>query len=184
MRCTRSRLTWCLITLALAAAPIASQETRTVVILVRHAERAAEPANDPGLTAEGEARAADLADRLADAGLSAIYSTPYSRTRRTAEAVAGRTGLPVRVVPIAGNVDDHARDIADRILRENAGHTVLVVGHSNTIPVIARALGSPDPGSIADDEYDDLFIVIIGPRDTRQLIRARYGPSRTWPLLN
>lgn len=155
--------------------PAAAQETRSVVILVRHAERAAEPADDPGLTPKGQARAEELAGVLADAGITAIYSTQYNRTRLTANAVARRLGLEVRVRPIASRTaETHSRDLADAILAAHAGQTVLVVGHSNTVPLLARALGAPDPGAITDDEYDNLVIVIVGPGTRRELIRARY----------
>ena len=162
----------CAVLLASAAA---AQDSRTVVILVRHAERATEPADDPGLTPLGQTRAEELAAVLADAGITAIYSTQYNRTRHTAEAVARRLGLDVRVRPIAaGTAEAHSRQMAEAILAGHVGQTVLVVGHSNTVPLLARALGAADPGAIADDEYDNLVIVIVGPGARRDLIRARY----------
>ncbi len=167
------RILICLFAAALAA-PAAAQESRTVVILVRHAERATEPAGDPGLTPRGQARAAELAEVLADAGVSAIYSTQYQRTRQTADSVARRLGLQVHVDPATGNVDEHSRNLASRILEQHAGRTVLVVGHSNTVPALARAFGAADPGPIEDHEYHDLVIVVVGPGNRRDLIRARY----------
>jgi hypothetical protein len=35
----------------------------------------------------------------------------------------------------------------------------LVIGHSNTIPPIVKALGIATPPAIADDEFDKLFLV-------------------------
>ena len=44
----------------------------------------------------GRAQAMALAERLAGEHISAVYSSPALRARQTAEAVAGRLGLPVR----------------------------------------------------------------------------------------
>jgi len=54
------------------------------VLLVRHAEKAAEPADDPPLTAAGAERAQALATALQDAGVTAIITTQLRRTRETA----------------------------------------------------------------------------------------------------
>jgi hypothetical protein len=42
------------------------------------------------------------------------------------------------------------------------GATALVVGHSNTVPEIVAALGVATAVTVADDEYDNLFIVTRG----------------------
>jgi phosphohistidine phosphatase SixA len=67
---------------------------------------------------------------------------------------------------------NHAHEVAARV-REHGAGTVLVVGHSNTVPAIVEALGAPAVGAIADDEYFHLFIVQISPAGVR-LIRSRY----------
>ncbi len=46
-----------------------------------------------------------------------------------------------------------------RILKEHAGDTVLVVGHSDTVPEIIDALGAGKVPEIADIEFDNLYIV-------------------------
>src|SRR5213078_4827272 len=56
----------------------------TTVILVRHAEKAAAPADDPPLTAAGEARAKDLLDAVRDARVTAIVTTQLVRAKSTA----------------------------------------------------------------------------------------------------
>src|SRR5512140_1322272 len=102
----------------------------TTVILVRHAEKAAASSmsSDVPLSAAGQQRATELARVLGEAGIAAIYTTPYERTRQTAAPLAAKLGLkPVEIA--AGK--DYAEQMAKRIREKNVGETVLVVGHSN-----------------------------------------------------
>jgi hypothetical protein len=50
---------------------------------------------------------------------------------------------------------------------------VLVVGHSNTVPELLEALGVRERVSIAEQEFDNLFLVVQGP-PAPVLIRLRY----------
>jgi len=162
--------------LAIAIGAVAAQsaiaQAATTVILVRHAEKAAEPADDPPLTAAGEARARDLWNAIKDAGASAIITTQYARTRATAQPTA--TALHLTPEVVRGGGATHPKDVADAV-RKHAGHTVLVVGHSNTIPAIIEALGAPRPRAICDPEYDHLYIVTIAPNGKAGLVRATFG---------
>src|SRR5579862_6135396 len=111
-----------------AAPPAAQPAAPTVVIIVRHAEKAAAPAADPPLTEAGVARAKTLASVLADANVRAVISTPLTRTRETARPTADARGLTVELVPLAAGVGEHAAAVASAV-RRHAGQTVLVVGH-------------------------------------------------------
>jgi broad specificity phosphatase PhoE len=113
---------------------LAASDTATF-ILVRHAEKASAPSKDPPLTEVGRQRAQRLADALQGTRLDAVYSSPYQRTRLTAEAVAKAQGLPV-----VAYVPDDAAAFATRLRADHPRGTVLVVGHSNTLPPLARAL--------------------------------------------
>lgn len=104
-------------------------------LIVRHAEKDVRVADDPPLTADGQARAERLAALLAGTPLDAIYSSPTRRTRQTAAPVARAKGLDI--------VDYDPADaaaFARRLRGEHPAGTVLVVGHSNTVPQLARAL--------------------------------------------
>jgi broad specificity phosphatase PhoE len=156
-----------LVTIA-AVQPAFAQQA---VFIVRHAERAdagsgaAMMDKDPELSAEGQSRARALASLLRDANIRAIYTTELRRTEQTAAPLASALGLTVIKVPGA--------DVATLIqkVRAETGN-VLVVGHSNTIPKILSALGATESVSIADNEYDNLFIV---QRDApARLLRLRY----------
>jgi broad specificity phosphatase PhoE len=158
--------------LTLCAAGSAFAQVTTTVIVVRHAEKVDDSA-DPALSDAGRARSQQLADALADAGVSAIITTQYERTRHTAAPLGERTGIVPVVVAAAGR--SHADDVAARVRQYGTG-VVVVVGHSNTVPAIIRALGAPDVGEIPDSSYDELFVLMLGEGGTR-LIRTRYGPG-------
>lgn len=159
-----------------AVVPVAvDTTTTTTVLVVRHAERAKEEGRDPALAPEGVARAEALAVALADAGVTAIYATPFRRTRETAAPLAARLGVEIRETPVAGGIEVHAREVARRVVAENPGGVVLVVGHSNTVPAIVRELtGLPVP-ELSEDAYGDLFIVQLPGEGKARLIRARFG---------
>jgi hypothetical protein len=96
------RTTFLLAIMALcsAAAPVSAQVAApkapaTTIIFVRHAEAAGGDPRDPPLTPTGVARADALAKALSGAGVSAVYSSQFNRTRSTGEAVAKAEG-PLR----------------------------------------------------------------------------------------
>lgn len=131
-----------------AGSPFSGQKAQDIY-LVRHAEK--EPGRDPQLSPEGKVRASVLAARLADANLVAVYSTDTRRTRQTAGPVALQAGLPVIFY------DPSKLDAFAARLRAVEGN-VLVVGHSNTTPDLANALGGDGGTPIVEaNEYDRLY---------------------------
>ena len=144
----------------------------TTVILVRHAEKVSTPPADPPLSPAGEMRSRALLAALRDAGVSAIITTQFLRTKATAAPLAAALGIAPEVVTASGAT--HAQDVAAAV-RRHAGQTVLVVGHSNTVPAIIAALGAPEPPPICDESYDNLYIVTIPAAGPSRLIQASYG---------
>ena len=172
------RLLFCtLLAGVLLALPSAAAQDATVVILVRHAEKVTPdpPDHDPALTAEGRARAQALVGALADAGVDAIVTSQWRRTRQTAAPLAAHLGLTPAVLSTDG-AKDYPAAVAEAIRARYSGQTVVVVGHSNTVPQTVAALGGPSGLTICDAHYDDLFVVTLG-RGGRAagLVRARYG---------
>jgi broad specificity phosphatase PhoE len=143
----------------------------TTVILVRHAEKAAEPSADPPLTPAGVGRAKALAHLLKDAGINAIVSTQFQRTRLTVAPIAA----DLRLKPEILDARLTPRATADSILAKHRGQTVLVVGHSNTIPAIVAALGAPQPADICDTGYDNAYLVKVPSSGTASVVRLHYG---------
>ncbi len=166
-----TRLGLLAITCAAFAPFAASAQT---VILVRHAEKAETPKEDPALSDAGKRRAEALADALKGARISAIFTTVYQRTRDTAAPTARQAGLVAEALPIArGGLSEHVAEVV-RKLREKPDAVVLVVGHSNTVPAIARALGVA-VADMPECEYSRLTIVQSAP--VARVIVGRYGEA-------
>lgn len=152
-------------------------QATTTVIFVRHAEKAAVPADDPGLSDAGQRRAAELARQLVDAdvvpgvGVDAVYSTSYRRTVETAKPVADALDLQVLTYDATDT-----EEFLERVVREYKGKIILVVGHSNTVPAMIGNMGaSKNVPEIAEDEYDNIYLVSIPWFGKTKTIRLRYG---------
>jgi broad specificity phosphatase PhoE len=128
--------------------------------VTRHLHKAT--GQDPGLTAEGQAEAVRLADLLASDPPSAIYVSTTRRAAETAAPLAARLGL----TPKTYNPGDTPGLIA-AVTAETG--TVLIVGHSNTVPEIVERLGGTRPADIADDSYGDVWHVFGPDRRTVKL---------------
>ncbi len=149
------------------------QAAPTVVYVVRHAEKAVDDADprDPGLSPLGLLRREALGRALADAPLRAVFATEFRRTRQTVEPLAESRGLAVTTAPARD-----AAGLAKTILESHRGQSVLVAGHSNTVPAILRALGAVEAPDLAESDYDDLFIVTIPAEGSAALMHLHYGP--------
>jgi broad specificity phosphatase PhoE len=142
------------------------------VFVVRHAERAdagmaaAKVAGaDPDLSALGRDRADSLATVLKDAQIAAIFVTEYRRTQQTAAPLARRAGItPTRLT---------SKDIPGLVEKiKGATGNVLVVGHSNSVPELIKALGISAVPTIEEEDFDNLFVVVRGPKP--MLLRLHY----------
>ena len=69
----------------------------------------------------------------------------------------------------------YARKFADAVLRTHAGQTVLVAGHSNTVPLLIEALGVSPAPSLDESDYDDLFVVVVERGGDARLTHLHYG---------
>lgn len=148
-------------------------EPPTTVLLVRHAEKAKDGGADPALTEQGRARAEALAVALADSGISAVYSTSYARTKATAAPTAEALGVPVRITPARAGF---TQALAEQIRASDAGKTVLVVGHSNTLGPTLAALGAGPSFEIDESRYGDLFICTIPDKGPPSVVRLMLQP--------
>jgi broad specificity phosphatase PhoE len=136
-----------------------------VVFIVRHAEKASTGGNDPDLSVQGQKRADALAQILKDSRITAVFVTEFKRTQETAAPTARAAHVSPTMVP--------ANDIIALVQKLRAlNGNALVVGHGNTIPDLLRALGIAMTVSIPEDDYTEIFAVLVG--DAPQLVRLPY----------
>jgi len=126
----------------------------SIIYLVRHAEKQSDGTHDPSLTKAGHERAQATAKRLTDKGLKAIFSTDYKRTKETAAPTAKATGLLVQSYN-PRTLEAFAKEL------KLAPTTALVVGHSNTTPVLVNFLAGTKYPLLEDHQYDHLYIVTL-----------------------
>ncbi len=145
-----------------------SAASTTTVFVMRHAEKAEAPAEDPPLSPAGEARALELAQHFGRApkplGFDSIIVSELRRTQETVRPLANHLGIPVIVVP-AGDPAAAAR----RALDENRGGRVLIVGHSNTVPAIVEELSGEEVPEMSEQEYGVVYVVAV-PRFSRAAV--------------
>jgi len=155
--------------LAVPAANAAPSDSTTTVILVRHAEKDTLVIGaDPPLNTAGMVRSQELARVLRNAGVSAFYSTPWRRNKQTAQPLASRQGDTLIVVDA---IDETVR----RLRTRHPGETVLVVGHSNTVPQIVEALCGEKIPPFTEGDYDRLYVITLAPGRPPSLLRLHYG---------
>jgi phosphohistidine phosphatase SixA len=167
------------------AQPLAAPRT---VILLRHAEKEAAPADprDPSLSAAGAARAQELARLLGACGAGHLFASELKRTSETLAPLSRDLSVPVETVP-AGK----PKDLLARLDALPPGSVAIVCGHSNTVPQVAQLLGvelsalvkAQGIPMLADDAYDRIFLVtrpVTGPASVVELgygARAGSTPS-------
>lgn len=143
----------------------------TKIFIVRHAEKKA--GNDPLLTEAGNRRAGDLMRKLQHEGIKKIYVSRFRRTQNTGDSMR----IQLKIDTVHYTADTLCDELVNTIMQHrDFGKTILIIGHSNTIPQIIRKLGVADHpfGDIPDNEFDNLFLITYKKGKAR-LTKMKYG---------
>jgi len=124
----------------------------TTYYLVRHAEKACEDCGTCGLSPEGSIRAIALANYLSDKGIDTVFASQCLRTISTAQPIAKRQGEKVSTYHT-----DNLNTFINSLSTIN-NKDVLVVGHSNQIPMMVKAL-SGKRVYISDSDFDNIYVI-------------------------
>ncbi|MDP5121756.1 MAG: histidine phosphatase family protein [Spirosomaceae bacterium] len=128
---------------------------QTTYYVVRHAEKATEPRQDPPLTKAGEERAKRLKGLMANKRIKQIYSSDYVRTKETARPTAEALNLTIESYNPGGS-----QEVFIDQMKASKKNT-LIVGHSNTIRYVINGLTETETlkQDLEDSEYSNLFII-------------------------
>ena len=151
--------------LPIALLLITGANAAPVIFIVRHAEKASTSDKNPDLSPEGQKRADALANILKNSQITVVFVIEFKRTQETAAPAARAAHVSPTVIA--------ANDIGVLVERlRSLNGNALVVGHGNTIPDLLKALGITTPVSIPEDDYAEIFAVVLG--DAPQLVRLHY----------
>lgn len=138
-----------------------AQETSTAktstYYFIRHAEkdRSNPSEKDAHLTEQGKKRAQNWSKVLQNIKFDAVYATDYNRTKETAQPTASKNNLEIVTYSSNSNFDEAFKNATK-------GKTVLVVGHSNTIPDFVNAvIGKQKYDEIDDANNGNLYMVTL-----------------------
>lgn len=163
-----------LLALGLAGCFAFSAAAQTVVI-VRHAEKA-DSSSDPPLSPEGQSRAASLIDLFEGTAPTLILTSPLQRTMQTARPMSDRVGVPIQAVSFESGTEGHVARTVDLVRSASADSVILIVGHSNTVPQIAAALGDPSPQQLNECDFDRVTTLVLSPAGgAPEVTHSRYG---------
>jgi broad specificity phosphatase PhoE len=147
-----------------SCSPTAVKLESVKFIVVRHAEKqtaensgASFDANDPELTELGKTRAQNLARLLKRERIVAVYATPFKRTLTTAAPTAKSFALAVQRY----EAKQDATAFTEQLRAQHQAGAVLIVGHSNTVPLMVAALCRCQAPELTDSDYGDRFEIVL-----------------------
>ncbi len=147
-----------------------------LVILVRHAEKQPD-VSDPPLSEAGQVRALALREALREVRLAGVVVSDTRRTALTADPTASAHSVGTVVASTKGGFAAHVAEAASQARRLAEQGAVLIVGHSNTLPAIVKALGGPERPDLPECAYSNLWVLHLRVDETAGLIESSYGAS-------
>lgn len=143
---------------------------QTTFILVRHAEKQDDGTSDPSLNEAGKVRANTLATMLSDQEIVALYSTPFKRTKETLTPLSNQIGVGIT------EYDPFSKkEWLEGLAKQHEEGTVVIAGHSNTIPFLANALlGKDNFAQFDESDYSNLIVIVGEKVGEGTLVRFRF----------
>lgn len=144
-------------------ATISHQNQHATYYLIRHAEKVRTNPNDPdpSLDIKGMMRAKRWAAYFEPIKIDQVYVTKYIRTKQTASLIAQQKQISPKHY-------DPNTIYSDEFLNQTNGKSVLIVGHSNTIPqLVNQLIGEEKFKDMDDTDNSTLFKVTINGNDKK-----------------
>lgn len=164
---------FCLFSVQACSQPQPASKEFTTFVLVRHAEKESDGTKDPDLTMDGKKRADALVAVLNETKIDAVYSTAFKRTKNTAAPIAEVKALSVLTY------EAFKESVIDSMLVKHRGETVVLVGHSNSIPWTANyLLGEKRFSDFVDSDYNNLLLISVLEKGTASVIWLNFGSPK------
>src|SRR4029434_7664868 len=96
----------------------------------------------------------------------------YKRTQQTVQPLAEKLGIPVTKIEAK-----ETAELVKQIRAPQAGQTIFIAGHNNSVPEIIAALGGPQMPIIPETEYDNLYVLTVYSDASARLIKMKYGSA-------
>ncbi|MFT5788829.1 MAG: phosphohistidine phosphatase SixA [Shewanella sp.] len=129
------------------------------IIVVRHAEKLNDGTRDPQLSDKGYQQAQALAETLTALTVSQAIASNYQRTQLTLKPLAANHHISVTIVGTKDGIETHIAEIV-ALVDSSSGNSV-IAGHSNTVPLIIKALGGPQIEALDESSYGGLYQLTI-----------------------
>jgi broad specificity phosphatase PhoE len=143
------------------------QNTITQYYFIRHAEKV-DRSKNPDLSEKGIERAQEWKALFSEINFDAVYSTDFNRTLQTIQPiVAGNNQLLKIYNPKMIDVE--------LFKKETQGKTILIVGHSNTVPnMVNQIIKENKYVDIAENQFGNLYIITLFENQTQsQLLHLK-----------
>ena len=135
------------------------------IYLIRHSEKdiLSENQLDPPLTTCGIERSEYLSSFFEDTNIKKVYSTNYLRTIKTAMPTAMSKKVSIQYYD-SNNLMLFSEQLLN--LKQNS----LVVGHSNTTPILAGILTGNNMNAFDENIYNRIYKVIISQNNKKLFV--------------
>ncbi len=130
------------------------QNTITQYYFIRHAEKA-DSSKNPDLSEKGLERAQGWKALFSEIKFDAVYSTDFNRTLQTIQPIVAGNNQLLKIY------NPKMIDI-EAFKKETHGKTILIVGHSNTIPnMVNQIIKENKYTNIEENQFGNLYIVTL-----------------------
>tara|TARA_B100001113_G_scaffold226516_1_gene185967 strand:+ start:380 stop:907 length:528 start_codon:yes stop_codon:yes gene_type:complete len=142
-----------------------TDESFFTIYLIRHSEKDTLYENqlDPPLTTCGMERSKYLGSFFEDINIKNVYSTNYLRTIKTAMPTALSKKVGIQYYD-----SNNLRLFSEQLL--NLKQNSLVVGHSNTTPILAGLLTGKDMNPFDENIYNRIYKVIVSQNNKKLFV--------------
>ncbi len=130
------------------------QNTITQYYFIRHAEKV-DSSKNPDLSEKGLEKAQQWKTLFSKINFDAVYSTDFNRTLQTIQPIVADNNQLLKIY------NPKMIDI-EAFKKETHGKTILIVGHSNTIPnMVNQIIKENKYTNIEENQFGNLYIVTL-----------------------